>query len=114
MREQGKHFRSLFYALLLAALCVPLGRAQESDRKVVKKVEVQYPPALKSNGIGGVVRLRVTVKPDGTVKDVTTLGGSAALADAATESVRRWRFVSAEAESTAVVVVKFDPNSPNP
>src|SRR5271168_4185122 len=66
--------------------------AQENDRKVVKKVEVQYPLVLKRRGIGGTVRLKVTVHADGTVKDVEVLGGNPALSDAAEKAVRQWRF----------------------
>ena len=40
------------------------GMAQNSDRKIVKKVPVTYPSILKSRGIGGVVRLKVFVKPE--------------------------------------------------
>jgi TonB family protein len=105
--------RCLFYTFLLISLCVPVGHAQESKqeskRKIVKKEDVVYPAVLKSKGIGGTVQLRVTVKPDGGVKKIDLLGGSAALADAATESVRRWRFEPASTETETTVVVKFDP-----
>ena len=105
--------RCLFYTFLLISMCVPVGRAQESKqegkRKIVKKEDVAYPAVLKSKGIGGTVQLRVTVKPDGGVKKIEVLGGSAALAEAATESVRRWRFEPASAETETNVSVKFDP-----
>ena len=101
--------RCLFYTFLLISLCVPVGRTQESKRKIVKKEDVAYPAVLKSKGIGGTVQLRVTVKPDGAVKKIEVLGGSAALAEAATESVRRWRFEPASTETETNVSVKFDP-----
>ena len=111
MKSQGKGFRGLLYGLLLVSLGVPVGRAQDRERKIVKKVDVEYPSELKSRGIGGTVRLQVTVKPDGGVKNVELVGGSAALADAATASVRRWRFEPATGETQTTVVVKFDPKS---
>lgn len=111
MNKHGRRFLRLFYGFLLVSLGVPAGRAQDKERKIVKKGDVEYPAVLKSKGIGGTVRLQVTVKPDGGVKKIELVGGSAALADAAMESVRHWRFEPATAETQTTVVVKFDPKS---
>lgn len=104
-------FRNVLFCLVLASSCVSPGHAQEAERKIVKKVEVQYPSILKRRGIGGTVRLRVVVKPDGVVKDIDVLGGNAALADAAQVAVRQWRFAPGSTETSETVTVKFDPNS---
>jgi TonB family protein len=80
---------------------------QETDRKVLKKVEPEYPSVLRDKGIGGTVRLRVTVKPDGTVKDVQTIGGNAVLVDSATRAVRQWHYAPAERESVIDVSIHF-------
>ena len=110
-----KHKRMFGGARLLGCLVLTLlstapGRAQDPDRKIVKKVDVHYPAILKSKGIGGTVRLKVAIHADGTVKDVEVLGGNPALADAAEKSVRQWRFAPG-GESTMTVTVVFDPNS---
>jgi TonB family protein len=96
--------------LFLALLGLTPVRAQDNDRKVVKKVEVQYPPILKRRGIGGTVRLKVAIHADGTVKDVEVLGGNPALSDSAEKAVRQWRFAPG-GESTMTVAVTFDPNT---
>jgi TonB family protein len=96
--------------LLFALLGLIPASAQESDRKVVKRVEPQYPAILKRRGIGGTVRLKVTIHADGTVKDVEVLGGNPALADSAEKAVRQWRFMPG-GESTMTMVVNFDPSS---
>jgi periplasmic protein TonB len=96
--------------LLLAILCAAPGHAQEKERKVIKQVEAQYPSILKRRGIGGTVRLRVTVKADGSVKDVEVSGGNAILADSAVEAVKQWKFSPASAETIVNVAVIFDPN----
>ena len=90
--------------------CLMPARAQDGERKVVKKVEAQYPSILKRRGIGGTVRMKVSIHADGTVKDVEVLGGNPALADAAEKAVRQWKF-SPGGESTITVAVTFDPNS---
>jgi TonB family protein len=101
----------LLFCLLAGAVCAVPSRAQESgDRKVVKKVEPDYPAILKKRGIGGTVRLKVAVKPDGSVKDVEVLGGNPALADSAEKAVRQWKFAPG-GDSTITVSVTFDPNA---
>ena len=96
--------------LFLVLLSLTPVLAQDNDRKIVKKVDVQYPAILKRRGIGGTVRLKVAIHADGSVKDVEVLGGNPALADAAEKSVRQWRF-SPGSESTMTVAVTFDPNT---
>ncbi|MGB6597470.1 MAG: energy transducer TonB [Candidatus Acidiferrum sp.] len=86
------------------------GRAQEADRKILKKVDAQYPSILKRRGIGGTVRMKVAIRADGTVKDVQVLGGNPALADSAEKAVRQWKFAPG-GESAITVAVAFDPNS---
>ena len=77
------------------------------ERKILKKTEPDYPAVLRDKGIGGTVRLRVTVKADGTVKDIQVLGGNAVLAEAANRAVRQWRFAPADHEGTTDVVIHF-------
>jgi TonB family protein len=103
-------YAGLYGCLLLAFLCVAPGRAQDTERKIVKKVEAQYPSILKRRGIGGTVRLKVLIHADGSVKDVEVLGGNPALADAAEKAVRQWKFAPG-GDSTITVALTFDPNS---
>ncbi len=109
-RERGGRYGAIVGCLVVALICVTPGRAQDSDRKILKKVEAQYPSILKRRGIGGTVRLKVIVHADGSVKDVEVLGGNPALADAAEKAVRQWKFAPG-AESTIIVAVTFDANS---
>src|ERR1700730_8053140 len=110
-RPRPTKYLRLFCCLLLIFSCVPIGRTQESKRKVLKKAEVQYPTELKKRGIGGTVQLKVVVRADGAVKDIDVIGGSPALADAAKASVRQWKFAPGDAETPVNVIVTFDPNS---
>lgn len=83
--------------------------AQDAPRKLLKKAPVSYPPSLKMRGIGGTVRLKVFIKPDGSVRDTQVLGGSAILADSAQRSVSQWKFSPGDSETSMEVVVHFDP-----
>ena len=100
-------------ALLFTGLlsCAAIGLAQDSGRKIVKKVPVAYPSILKSKGIGGVVRLKVFVKPDGTVRDTDVLGGNPILAESAQKSVMQWKFSPASSETALELSVTFDPHA---
>jgi TonB family protein len=80
-------------------------------RKIVKRVEAQYPAILKSRSIGGTVRLKVLVKADGSVKSMEVTGGNAILAAAAQNAVMQWKFAPDVSETTVDVSVVFDPKS---
>jgi TonB family protein len=91
--------------------CSITSQAQDTARKVLKKAPVLYPSILKSKGIGGVVRLKVFVKPDGTVRDTEVLGGNPILAESAQKSVMQWKFSSASSETALEISVTFDPHA---
>ena len=117
-RRNGSHpmktpgFKLLGLLLVFAAVllsCPASVHSQEATRKVLKRVEAQYPSILKKRGIGGTVRLRVVVKADGTVRDTEVLGGNAILADSAQKAVKQWVFTPGAPESTVEVSVVFNP-----
>jgi TonB family protein len=97
-------------ACVLLLCCTAHGQAQENARKVLKKAPVSYPSILKSKGIGGVVKLRVYVKPDGSVRDSEVIGGNPILAESAQKSVAQWKFSTGSTETMMEVSVVFDPH----
>ena len=98
---------ALFLAVVLSWAATL--HAQGTTRRLLKKVPVPYPSILRSKSIGGVVRLRVFVKPDGTVRDTEVLGGNAILAESAQKSVMQWKFSPASSETALEISVTFDP-----
>ena len=106
--------RFLGTTFLVVLLSSPVtGLAQDTTRKIVKKVTVQYPALLKNKGIGGTVRLKVFIKPDGAVRDTEVLGGNPILAESAQKSVLQWKFSPAGSETSIEVSILFDPNAEN-
>src|SRR5438876_328092 len=107
--------------LLVMLSCMSIGYAQDAARKILKKVPVQYPlvlkmkgiggTVLKMKGIGGTVRLKVFIKPDGSVRDTAVLGGSAILAESAQKSVSQWKFSPSSSETAMEISVLFDPSA---
>jgi len=101
--------KTFCFCVLLLSCSAAHGQSQE--RKIVKKAPVAYPSILKSKGIGGVVRLRVFVKADGTVRDTEIVGGNPILVESAQKSVMQWKFTPGTAETIMEVSVVFDPHA---
>ena len=74
----------------------------ESLLERITTVEPEYPPAARS--AAGVVDLEFTVRPDGSVGDVTVTHAEPAgvFDQAAVEAVRQWRYRPVEREGAAV------------
>lgn len=107
-KSTGKRRLAQLACLLAVFVCGSgVVLSQDSERKIVKKVEPEYPAVLRDKGIGGTVRLRVTVHADGTVKDIQVLGGNAVLSEAASRAVKQWRFAPADHEGTTDVTIHF-------
>lgn len=93
-----------------AATSAPQAWGQEVDRKVKSKVSPEYPDLARRMNITGVVRVQVTVAPNGTVKNAKLVGGHPLLANAAMEAVKKWHFEVGPQESTGIVEFRFDPS----
>lgn len=94
-----------------AIAAIPL-RAQDAEtRKVVTRVQPQYPPTARLMHLTGTVKVDAVVLANGTVKDVAVKGGHPVLVQATVDAVRRWKWAPATKESTEAVTVKFDPDN---
>ena len=109
-----RHACGALCMIVLAVLSTASLDAQNAPslRKVVYKVIPKYPRELKQNAIGGVVRLSVSINPNGSVAKVSPIGGNPILVDAATVAVRQWKYVPADHPTTAEVQLDFIPNQP--
>jgi TonB family protein len=68
-----------------------------------------YPDLARRMNISGVVKVRVTVAANGSVKDAQLVGGHPVLASAAMDAVRKWRFEARPEETSEIVEFRFDP-----
>ncbi len=113
----GKAIKVFMLAGALAAgLCGPshvAGQTREhdaSDRKIVTRVEPEYPETLKRLYIGGIVRVQVTVEPTGKEESAELRGGSPILGQSAMKAIKQWRYAPASASEKFVVQLEFDPH----
>jgi TonB family protein len=81
-----------------------------AERKLITRVEPDYPETLKRLYIGGVVRVEVVVTPNGVVESAKLLGGNPILGQSAMKAVKRWRYATAGSKEVLAVKVVFDPH----
>lgn len=102
------------FTLLSCGLVSPVASQMReqtfSQRKVVTRVEPEYPETLKRLFIGGIVRVEVVVEPDGAVDKVQLLGGSPILGQSAMKAIKQWKYARSAAREKLVVVMEFDPH----
>lgn len=120
-KATSRHPRSSGTWLVLAVIAVSAllsiipGFAQTYDapadgRKVISRVDPEYPDALKRLYIGGIVRVEVVVSANGTVKETKLLGGNPILGQSTMKAIQRWKYAPAGTEQTLTVKVEFDPH----
>lgn len=93
----------VFWIALLASTVY----AAERAREIVYREDPQYPEIAKKMALHGTVKLRIWIKPDGSVRRVDYLGGHPLLAECALKAVKNWKYVSANQESDMIVEIKF-------
>jgi TonB family protein len=106
----------LILAAVFVSMCLfgSLATAQseqsstDTGRKIVRKVDPQYPAIAKRMNLGGTVRVIAMVSSDGTVKKVDAVGGSPLLVQAAQNAVSLWKFAPGT-ESKETVELHFVP-----
>jgi periplasmic protein TonB len=98
----------------LAVLCsfTTFSQAQDApqgDRKLVTRVEPEYPPVLRMRQIGGTVKLQITITPNGNVDNPKVLGGNPVLAESAVAAVKKWKYAAGDSATTTTVSLEFNP-----
>jgi TonB family protein len=81
-----------------------------TDRKLITRVEPDYPETLQRLYIGGIVRLEVTISAKGHVENASLLGGDPVLGQAAMAAVKNWKYTPASSRTVTQVRITFDPH----
>ncbi len=97
-------------ATALAQAGVESNAESKGARAVKISTTPEYPAIARQMKLRGSVQLGITIKADGSVKDVHVIGGHPVLADAAVKSVGQWRFEPGARETTELLKVSFEPN----
>jgi TonB family protein len=111
-----KSIASFFFAGLCVIGLSGSAQAQQArqfdnpERRIVNRIEPEYPETLKRLFIGGIVRIQVTVSPNGRVERTELLGGSPILGQSAIKAVKQWKYAPAAGTDKLVVQLEFDPH----
>jgi TonB family protein len=91
---------------------LPTAQAEENhgERKLIARIEPEYPEALQRLYIGGVVRLELTIAAKGNVENVTLLGGNPILGQSAMAAAKKWKYAPANSRTVTEVKIPFDPH----
>ena len=79
------------------------------ERKLIYRVEPEYPPDLKRIHVGGYVRVDATISSGGAVEEATITGGNPILAEAAVKAVRKWKYEPMGSRTKVKVILHFNP-----
>jgi len=105
LRRAGTRLMQASALALMVTLTMP---AVAADTRAIKtRTSPVYPAIAQRLRISGVVKLTVTVDPEGKVTDVKPLSGNHLLSDSAEEAVRHWRFEPSAGTTTTEVAVNF-------
>ena len=82
--------------------------SSSAERKLIMRVEPDYPETLKRLNIGGTVRLRVSISAKGNVQEVQLLGGNPILGESAALAVKKCVYTAARSRTITEVSILFD------
>lgn len=83
---------------------------KSAPRRLITRVEPEYPETLKRLNIGGTVRLQVTISAKGSIENVELLGGNPILGESAISAVKQWVYATGHSRTIAEVSIPFDSN----
>jgi TonB family protein len=104
--------RFILVLLMLLTVAATSSSAKDLDtsqvaRKVLSKAMPVYPDLARRTHISGVVKLRATISPNGSVRLIEPVGGNPVLITAAQEAVSKWRYVPAPEETRELIELRF-------
>jgi len=82
--------------------------SNSTERKLITRVDPDYPETLKRLNIGGTVRLRLSISAKGNVEGVEVLGGNPILGESAAVAVKKWVYTAGRSRTIAEVSIPFD------
>jgi TonB family protein len=98
-----------FVAMFLSVSVLSTAQKDLAKRRIVNSVAPAYPQLARSMALSGVVKVDALVAADGSVKAVDIKGGHPVLAQAAANTVRRWKWETTTRESHELVEIRFSP-----
>jgi len=95
--------------LLLGMGLSALNLGAQENRKAISSPTPIYPETARRFRLSGVVKVQVTIAPDGQVKDIKVIGGHPLLVSAVQDTLKNWKYATASSETTALLEFSFHP-----
>jgi TonB family protein len=96
--------------LAIAAIgLVAFGVSAQEARKLITHPEPEYPDMAKQLRLTGTVKIEVVIGTDGQIKNAKVLGGNPVFAEAALETLKKWKYAPASTETTTTLAFSFRP-----
>jgi TonB family protein len=92
-------------ALMLTAVNLPA----QSGRKVLSNPEPPYPEVARRLRLSGVVKVQVTIAPDGKIKEAKINGGHPIFVNSVEQTLKEWKYAPASTETSAQLEFTFHP-----
>lgn len=105
-------FAAGFTVLFCLLGCVPASLAQQEQtegRRLINRVQPQYPEMARNINLSGIVKAEALVAPNGVVKSIEVKGGNPVLVRAAQNAIYKWKWTPATHETREPIEVKFEP-----
>jgi len=96
-----------FVAMVLISPAANL-RAQD-NRKVLTNPEPPYPEVARRLRLTGVVKVQVTIAPDGKIKETKILGGHPIFVNSVEQTLKEWKYAPSGGETTTQLEFTFRP-----
>jgi TonB family protein len=106
--NRAKKARVLASGLMLVAL--GLGAANlpaQEGRRVIANPTPAYPDVARKLHLSGVVKIQVTIGPDGKIKEKNVIGGHPILVSAVEDTLKSWKYAPASGETTTQLEFNF-------
>jgi hypothetical protein len=108
---------NLFYFAALMVLLLPVQpryilaqAAAKNARKVLVRVEAEYPDFFRSGHFEARVIADATVLPNGNVSSVEIKGGNPMFAEFATKALMKWKYAPGPVQTVEPVIFNFHMN----
>jgi TonB family protein len=105
--KAGKQAIAALGLMLSFASAPLLAQQTQADRKAISKPAPDYPALARQMGLTGVVKVSVVIGTDGLVRDVQVLGGHPILVQQVEDTLKKWKYAPASAETKLQLEFRF-------
>jgi TonB family protein len=97
------------FFMAMALILGVVNLSAQDNRKVLSNPEPPYPEVARRLRLSGVVKVQVTIAPDGKIKDAKIMGGHPIFVNSVEQTLKDWKYAPSSTETTAQLEFTFRP-----